>query len=184
MALDSVYWIILSMIGVSDAKAHRIPNQLVLMLLAILFVSCVADSPKELFIPALLNKSAAFFICFLVSLGLYLIRVMAPGDVKLIAVLGFWLGTAQLTDYLFYVSLMTVFVGPMYWALNRLKKAKQVHISAEPMGSSHYSLAGMAVQMEMGKQQLKHTVSTGQGLTYMPFAPILIMGLALQQYYA
>ncbi|MGR5245714.1 prepilin peptidase [Vibrio sp. PNB23_22_6] len=184
MLTSTPIWVGLVMICVSDAKAHRIPNQWLLVLLVAILVSCITDSPSELLIPVLLNKSAAFFICFLVSLGLYLIRVMAPGDVKLIAVLGFWLGTAQLTDYLFYVCLMIVFVGPMYWALNRLEKAKQVHISAEPMGSSVYSLAGMAVQMEIGKQQLKHTVSTGKGLTYMPFAPILIMGLALQQYYA
>ncbi|MGR5318760.1 prepilin peptidase [Vibrio sp. DNB22_19_1] len=184
MHTDVLFWIVLSIIGVSDAKAHRIPNQLALLLLVVILVSCIITVPSELFLPTLLNKSASLIICFFASLGLYLLRVMAPGDVKLIAVLGCWLGTAQLTDYLFYVCLMTVFVGPMYWALNRLEKAKQVHISAEPMGSSHYSLAGMAVQMEMGKQQLKHTVSTGKGLTYMPFAPILIMGLALQQYYA
>ncbi|MGR5449469.1 A24 family peptidase [Vibrio sp. PNB22_3_1] len=184
IAIYVVVWSVLIAIGVSDAKAHRIPNQLLLVLLGSLFVSCMVSAPNELVFQVLLDKGTSFVICFLVSLALYLMRLMAPGDVKLIAVLGFWLGTDQLTDYLFYVCLMIVLIGPMYWALNRLERAKQIHISAEQMGSSDYSLAGMAVQMEMGKQQLKHTVSTGQGLTYMPFAPILIMGLALQQYYA
>ncbi|MGR5537417.1 A24 family peptidase [Vibrio campbellii] len=184
IAIDIVVWSVLIAIGVSDVKAHRIPNHWLLALLGVILVSCITYTPSELLSTALLNKFTAFVICFLVSLALYLMRFMAPGDVKLIAVLGFWLGTAQLTDYLFNVCLMIVLIGPMYWALNRLEKAKQRHISAEPMGSSDYSLAGMAVQMEMGKQQLKQTVSTGKGLTYMPFAPILIMGLALQQYYA
>lgn len=178
-------WTVLLPIGVSDAKAHRIPNQLLLMLLAVILVSCIVTVPNELLLLTLLDKSGAFAICFFVSLGLYLLRVMAPGDVKFIAVLGFWLGTESLTSYLFYVCLMTAFVGSMYWALNQLEKAKQMHTSTEAqINAGRYSIAGMAVQMEIGKQKLKQTVSMGQGLTYMPFAPILIMGLALQQYYA
>ncbi|MGR5131297.1 prepilin peptidase [Vibrio alfacsensis] len=177
-------WCILVTIGFLDAKSYRIPNKLLLLLLGVLISNyCLFPAIEEQQY-VLADKTIAFMISFLFGLVLFNLKVMAPGDVKLIAVLGFWLGTGQLMDYLFYVCLMTAFVGPMYWALNRLEKAKQIHISAEQMGSSHFSLAGMAVQMEMGKQQLKHTVSTGQGLTYMPFAPTLIMGLALQQYYA
>lgn len=177
-----IVWSILIAIGVSDAKAHRIPNKLLLVLLGSLLASCVVGTPDGLVLQLLLDKSFAFIICFLVGLGLHLIRVMAPGDVKLITVLGFWLGTAQLIDYLYYASLMTVFIGLMYWTLSRLEAKKLVNTETA-IGSSRYSLAGMAVQMDMGKEQLKQVVSTGQGLTYMPFAPILIMGLALQQYY-
>ncbi len=132
-----------------------------------------------------LDKTAAFGLAFAFGLALHLLRVVAPGDVKLIAVLGFYLGTAGLVSYLYHVCLITTFVGPMYWLLNRLNLAKYTEINVDTEEQDrHISLAGIVVNMQLSQQALKKKIKTGNALTYMPFAPILVMGLALHQYYS
>ena len=174
-------WLTLVVIGVSDAKAHRIPNKLLLLLLVLLCVCVFLSAPQVTWWLAFGDKSAAFGLAFVFGLAMYLLKVMAPGDVKLIAVLGFFLGTGELVNYLFYVCLSTAFVGPMYWLMNRLQLALNSGHSGGNI--SQLSLTGMVVSMQLGKQELKKKITTGKDLTYIPFAPILIIGLALQQYF-
>ncbi|MEX3073897.1 prepilin peptidase [Vibrio alginolyticus] len=181
MYISLFIWVILITIGVSDAKAHRIPNKLLMLLLGIFLLGMFMRMPQEALWPVLLDKSAAFGIAFVFALVLHLARVMAPGDVKLIAVLGFYLGTDELVHYLYYVCLITAFVGAMYWLLNRLYVEQQSEINEQ---ASAISFTGIAVNLQLSKEALKTKVTTGKDLTYMPFAPILVMGLALHQYYS
>lgn len=180
MSINIFIWGVLLLIGVSDARAHRIPNNLLILLLVGLFASLLMSVPQETLWLVLLDKGAAFFIAFAFSLVLHQLRVMAPGDVKLIAVLGFFLGTSELVNYLHYVCLMTAFVGTMYWLLNRLHVVRESSMTEKV---SVLSLTGVAVSLQLGHEALKAKVTSGKDLTYMPFAPILIMGLALHQYY-
>ncbi|CAE6915107.1 prepilin peptidase [Vibrio sp. B1FLJ16] len=181
MSTSIFLWIVLVVVAVSDAKAHRIPNKLLVLLLMSLCLSLLLHIPQEALWPVLLDKSAAFGIAFVFALALHLARVMAPGDVKLISVLGFLLGTGELVHYLYYVCLITAFVGAMYWMLNRLHMEQQSEINEQ---ASAISLTGMAVNLQLSKEALKTKVTSGKDLTYMPFAPILVMGLALHQYYS
>ncbi|KOO12609.1 hypothetical protein AKJ18_23045, partial [Vibrio xuii] len=109
-------------------------------------------------------------------------RVMAAGDVKLIAVLGFLLGLEPLTDYLFYTCVSTVFVGSMYWALNKLPSNLGSFTGYKNRGD--FSLLSVSAAAYVSGEKIKHTVTTQQGLTYMPFAPVLIIGLAMYQYFS
>ena len=185
MYVDLFVWCTFMIIGVSDAKEHRIPNMTLLLLLGLICLRSAMYTPHEDIWLVLANKSLAFCIALLVGVSLYGIKVMAPGDAKLIAVLGFFLGTSVLINYLYYVCLVTVYVGAMYWLLNHLHMEHDAREHMVVKGqANHINFTGMAVTMQLGKQDLKKKITTGRGLTYMPFAPILIMGLALQQYYS
>ncbi len=184
--LSSIFtWALLVIVAVSDAKEHRIPNKLLMLLLVLLCLSTLVHTPQEKLWSVFLDKSAAFGVAFIFALALHLLRVMAPGDVKLIAVIGFFLGTVGLVSYLFYVCLVTAFVGSMYWLLNQLQLAlkTEVNMGAKEQ-ANRINFTGMVVAMQLNQQAIKKKITTGYDLTYMPFAPILVMGLALQQYYS
>ena len=121
MSVSSIcIWTILCLIGVSDAREHRIPNKLLLALILITTLGVVLNPMLTDWFEVFSDKATGFVLCFTVGLLLYLMRVMAAGDVKLIAVLGFILGLEPIPEYVFYVCLSIVFIGPMYWALNKL----------------------------------------------------------------
>lgn len=184
MDLNIFIWVVLVIIGVSDAKTYRIPNKLLILLFALICISIPITTLPELIFSEVVNKVSAFVIAFVIGFASYLLRVMAPGDVKLVAVIGLFLGTRNLASYLFYVCLVTAFIGTMYWCLNRLYSL--------PISKVNLSGKGQAVQdritslveaTHISKQGLEQKLFSNQGLTYMPFAPILVIGLALQQYY-
>lgn len=172
-------WAVLVNIAVSDAKTHRIPNKLLALLLMLMCLSTLIQTHQLALGAVFLDKGAAFGIAFTFSLGLYLIRVMAPGDVKLIAVLGFFLGTEQLVSYFFYVCVSTAFVGSMYWLLNRLNLATRAELNMDAVELVGY----MVLSMQLRRQASVKKITVEKALTYMPFAPILVIGLALHQYY-
>jgi len=175
-------WLVLLVIGVSDAREHRIPNQLLLALLLITTLGVVLNPAQTDWFEVFSDKATGFVLCFAVGLLLYLMRVMAAGDVKLIAVLGFILGLDPLTNYIFYVCVSIAFIGSMYWALNKLPSSLSSFKRLKNNGD--FSLQSLSVSAYLSSEGVKHAVGTKQGLTYMPFAPILIIGLAMHQYFS
>ncbi|UUM30082.1 A24 family peptidase [Vibrio japonicus] len=171
-------WVTLCLIGVSDAREHRIPNQLLLALLVITTLEVLFTPLFDEWLEVFTDKATSFVLCFTVGLLLHFMRVMAAGDVKLIAVLGFLLGLEPLTDYLFYTCVSTAFVGSMYWALNKLPS----NLGDKNRGD--FSLLSVSAVAYVGGEKIKHAVTTQQGLTYMPFAPVLIIGLAMYHYFS
>lgn len=114
-------WIVLFAVAVSDAKEHRIPNTL---LLIILFLDLI----NKLFIiqdyPLLLWSVGTGITCFICALILYFLKVMAPGDVKLLGVVGFWLGPEHITQAVFWIAISSVVVG-IFFALLRLAESPE-----------------------------------------------------------
>ncbi len=100
---------------VCDLRSRRIPNALVVsgMLLG-LFIQSVAPSGAGLFsqpagalgfVPALLGGLLGLGL----FLPLYALRAMGAGDVKLLAMVGVWLGTTGVA----YAALWTLLAGGM-----------------------------------------------------------------------
>ncbi|WP_282177778.1 prepilin peptidase [Vibrio nereis] len=175
-------WSVLFLIGVSDAREHRIPNQLLLALLLITTLGVILNPAQTSWFEVFSDKTTGFVLCFTVGLLLYLMRVMAAGDVKLIAVLGFILGLDPLPNYVFYACLSTAFIGSMYWMLNKLPSSLSSLANQKSRGG--FSLLALSAAVYLGGEGVRYAVVTKQGLTYMPFAPILIIGLAMHQYFS
>lgn len=155
-----IIWGLLVTIGVSDAQRHRIPNQLVGFLLLAVVGSILQQPSLEWDI-----HLKGFFITFAVGFGLYLARTMAGGDVKLLAVLGLWLGYETMWKATPYIVLAGGVIGMFYLALH-------VASSSVPIG----------VQMKAyAVQKVTPGWSSKQPLV-IPFAPAIVIGLAYYFY--
>ncbi|MGY2575277.1 A24 family peptidase [Vibrio sp. C8] len=172
-----VIWSVLVVIGVFDAREYRIPNYLLLILLAYSFFNIYSSSSYdlELFIPHILG----FIVAFSVSLVFYVLKIMAAGDVKLFGVVGFIFGFKELFSISLFIAFSCCFIGFMYWSLNHLTNKK---CSSRVM---FFSKAGFNFcnYVPIYIEQIKEDFKLKQNLTYMPFAPVLIIALAMYQYF-
>ncbi|MBY7838607.1 prepilin peptidase [Vibrio fluvialis] len=178
MEFGILVWGVLVVIGVSDAKEHRIPNKLVLVLLggSITQLTVLTISGAQMM--RLGNHISGFALALVVGLILYFPRFIAAGDVKLIAVLGLLVGVSELIDYTFFVGISIVVIGPMYWLLNRLQQHTLI------LKSDHrVTVFSASIALYDCSQRLRHSVMLNQNLTYMPFAPILVIAFAMHQYF-
>lgn len=172
-------WVLLLIIGVSDAREYRIPNYLILLLLAIGILFTVLGSPDDQYLSALAPRLLGLFVGFIIGLVFYVKKIMAAGDVKLLAVMVFFVGYGELIEFVKYVSFACCFIGVMYLLNNRLviKRELSTHDIEEP---KIHMLSGSFLRQ---LYKFKCSLTSNQELTYMPLAPVLIIGLAMYQYF-
>jgi prepilin peptidase CpaA len=112
----SIVWLlfagILMAAVVIDLMSYRIPNSLVVALLA-LFIIIAATNWTSV---AWLSHVGAGILVFGAGIFLYAIRQMGAGDVKLLGVVALWAGVFALPALLFFVSIcgllgMLVIIG-------------------------------------------------------------------------
>jgi prepilin peptidase CpaA len=125
--------------------------------------------PHALEVIAWSLASGAVF--FLFSLVFYFIKILAPGDVKLLGVVGYWLGWGHFGDVLFWISFSTVVVGCLYLIIYCSKQ----DIPLKSLVLNYSSL------FSLGKAN-SSSISIGTDLV-MPFAPVVVIGLALNSYF-
>ena len=111
MLLNLSIWSILFMIGISDAEKHRIPNKLLFILTCLIILEWVAINPS---LVILQEKALGGILMFAVGLLLFFLKAMAPGDVKLLAVIGFLVGLPQLQSVGYWVIIAAGLVGVFY----------------------------------------------------------------------
>ena len=172
--MQLLVWFILLVIGVFDAREYRIPNSLVLFLIGLSFVAnFIAPSENQ---QGWLWQIAGFTFAFLIGLFFYVLKIMAAGDVKLLGVVGLMLGLNQLPLFAQYMAVSCVFIGGMYWLLNRLQMSgQQTRVNS--------SKGTIAQTISIQAYQLKDDFKTRRNLAYMPFAPVLIVALAMYHYF-
>ncbi len=85
-----------------DLVSYRIPNSLVLALIALFLVIALLHRPD---VNEWLSHLGAGIIVLGAGIFLYGIRQMGAGDVKLLTALALWAGVIPLIPLLFYVSL-------------------------------------------------------------------------------
>jgi prepilin peptidase CpaA len=97
--------LLLAAAAVSDYRSHRIPNWLVLSgaLFGVIYNTALPPSAHD----NILFPLAGLGLGLLLFLPLYLVRIMGAGDVKLLAMVGAFLGPGET----FYVALATMVVG-------------------------------------------------------------------------
>lgn len=89
----AVLFALLVIASVSDYRSYRIPNWLTIggAAFALIYKTATAVSPSTAFLGAL----GGLFLGFAVMLPLYALRVMGAGDVKLMAMVGAFLGVYE-----------------------------------------------------------------------------------------
>ncbi|PNH81636.1 A24 family peptidase [Vibrio diazotrophicus] len=174
-----IFWVLLIVIGVFDAREYRIPNYLLILLfsLSCVYFYFISNTSEENY---LLQHIYGFVIAFGVGIIFYLFNSIAAGDVKFAGVIGFIVGYGGLLSLAQYLSISYFFVGSLYWILNRLRSNSRV--SSKGDDSYFYSSNFIAV-FKSETHQIKSNFQTGINLTYMPFAPVLIIALAMYQYF-
>ncbi len=161
--------------AVCDAREHRIPN----LILVIILVLCVAEKSTSVNpLDNLLWASVAGLCFFSGSLLLHLIGVMAPGDVKLLGVVGFWLGWGDLRGALFWIAVSSVAIGLLYALVNRLGNGGSVKL----LVNKYTMLAAYGTKTLKTLEPRKLRERVEQKLR-MPFAPVVVIGLAMHQYF-
>lgn len=165
-------WISFIVVAVSDAREHRIPNLYLLIILCFCIVE-IALSPQPL--ENLFWSVVAGLIFFSTALLLHILSVMAPGDVKLLGVVGFWLGWGHLLNATVWIALSSVLIGCLYAIMNRVhsgSSVKQLLVKYSILvayGSSSQSATALSQGIE---RKLR-----------MPFAPVVVLGLAMYHYF-
>ncbi|MDF2154434.1 A24 family peptidase [Vibrio sp. CAU 1672] len=160
MIIDIAIWSLLIAIGVSDAQRHRIPNQMVVLLLVLVVTAVATISPADWS-----EHAYGGIVTFGIGLGLYAIGAMAGGDVKLLAVIGAWLGLEKMGEAVVCIILAGGVVGAFYLALFTIH--------------SGYSVSHQA----KGYCLDKVTPNFGRkSKMVIPFAPVIVIGLAYYSY--
>jgi prepilin peptidase CpaA len=162
-----IIWLILFMIAVTDAREHRIPNVLVLLLIGTAILYQWHQSPEWL---ALLHSVGAGVGLFLIGFIFYLLRAMAPGDVKLLAGVGIFLGWGQLACGGAWIGVSCLFIGGMYLLLSHVQQFQPFSQFVAPF-----------------KVRSEQSISCDRHQSYgsyrMPFAPVVVIGLALHSFF-
>ncbi|MDA0118940.1 A24 family peptidase [Vibrio sp. T11.5] len=172
--MNLLIWIVLFAVAVSDAKEHRIPNALLLVIMALVCINIIFTYQD---FSLLFWSSTTGLICFICALLLYFLKVMAPGDVKLLGVIGFWLGTEHITQAIFWIAVSSIIVG-LFYALLRVAESPD---KAKAL-LNKYSLLAMHGQSasKLAGDSPRRKISDHYR---MPFAPVVVLGIALYFYF-
>lgn len=171
--MNSFLWLVFFIIGVCDARQHRIPNYLVCMVF-------IFTSAELLIIQhSLSNFSSSILasvLVFVIALLCHLSGWMAPGDVKLLSAVGFCIGFNNLLESFFWIGISTVFIGVMYWMVNYLlvyRKILSLRLVIDFITALINFRYSTRNQSDLNLHQYE---------LVMPFAPVVIIGLALSNY--
>lgn len=175
--MSLIFWIILIVIGVFDAREYRIPNYLIIFLFSISAVFTLFNSWPTDNLNATGGHILGFFLTFFVGIAFYTLKVVAAGDVKLIAIIGLLVGYSGLYTFTMYLVFCCCFIGGMYWLLNRLMLS-----SFCPQKTTARSFKP-TYSLDDYPSEFKSDFNTKTDIAYMPFAPIIIVALAMYQYF-
>lgn len=151
-------WVIIFFIACNDLMKNKIPNKL----LALLFVLGILLGFGDL---GMKDQFLGFLVYFIFGLILYFLKVMSAGDVKLLGVVGSLFGASSFFSVGYYILISCGLVGTMYLFLYK----------ANALTVSEGSLCTNPINNQV------HT-RYGEKIA-MPFAPSVVIGLAMYSYF-
>lgn len=151
-------WVILLLISFYDLSENRIPNKLlVLLLICGFFYGFQEVGLKE--------QALGLLLYFSSGLILYFIKVMSAGDVKLLGVIGMIFGASSIVDVGYYILMASGLIGTMYLFLFKVNtlEFQGCSLSVNPLNKQIHA-------------RYKEKIT-------MPFAPSVVIGLAMYSYF-
>nr|WP_279342440.1 prepilin peptidase [Vibrio vulnificus] len=159
-------------VAVYDARDNRIPNA---WLLPLTLLACLHWVAKGDFSQLFLAIGAGV-IYFSSGLVLFFLRAMSPGDVKLLGVVGVVIGWDAMGTVAYWVTLSAGLVALFFMMLHYAQYPDSLQKLV-----GRYSFQAMSGQVPLLSVYPSEVVV--QGKLTMPFAPAVVIGLALFHYF-
>ncbi|HAS6187558.1 prepilin peptidase [Vibrio vulnificus] len=172
MVINSLIWFCLLVVAVYDARDNRIPNA---WLLPLTLLACLHWVAKGDFSQLFLAIGAGV-IYFSSGLVLFFLRAMSPGDVKLLGVVGVVIGWDAMGTVAYWVTLSAGLVALFFMMLHYAQYPDSLQKLV-----GRYSFQAMSGQVPLLSVYPSEVVV--QGKLTMPFAPAVVIGLALFHYF-
>nr|WP_228749029.1 prepilin peptidase [Vibrio vulnificus] len=159
-------------VAVYDARDNRIPNA---WLLPLTLLACLHWVAKGDFSQLFLAIGAGV-IYFSSGLVLFFLRAMSPGDVKLLGVVGVVIGWDAMGTVAYWITLSAGLVALFFMMLHYAQYPDSLQKLV-----GRYSFQAMSGQVPLLSVYPSEVVV--QGKLTMPFAPAVVIGLALFHYF-
>ncbi|WP_029790386.1 MULTISPECIES: A24 family peptidase [Vibrio] len=179
MDIYAPFWVVMIMIAINDIRWHRIHNNLLILLLLFLVVKLLI--PPIDYNEILYSMYGAIAL-FVFGLILFFLRAMSAGDVKLLFVVGAYVGWGNLVESSVYIVVAGGIVGSLYLFYSISQSGEQVSFLAKNYFFNRWILRGIESHKDKGSTNLHTHVRYKNNLT-MPFAPSVVIGLAMFSYF-
>ncbi|MGO2161355.1 MAG: A24 family peptidase [Vibrio toranzoniae] len=168
------FWGLVFLIAVYDVEKHRIPNKILILFLFLYLTLMLTNdfTLNSLFLS--LTGSVAFFS---MGLFLYFLRAMSAGDVKLLAVIGLYIGWGSLLDVTYYILIASGVIGTFYLLYNR---ANNSEITVRRYVEEKLLFVS-GISPNVNNESVVHSRYSNK--VTMPFAPSVVIGLAMYSYF-
>ena len=168
------FWIVLLIVAVCDVSQHRIPNRLLLLMVLLFSLQLSIQFSFEQLRISLAGGLAMFSF----GLLLYFVRAMSAGDVKLLGVIGLYVGWGNLQSVAYYITISAGIVGITY-IFHHLASHNWLGIKGyfEQKVISLVNISSNLEHPEIGSHSRYRNKVT------MPFAPAVVIGLAMYSYF-
>ncbi|MEL0608655.1 A24 family peptidase [Vibrio echinoideorum] len=170
----SVFWVLLIAVSVCDVEKHRIPNKILIMFIFAYLLSMFnSNYTFDLFLMSL----AGAVVFFGIGLLLYFFSAMSAGDVKLLGIVGLYLGWGQLLDASYFILISSGVIG-IFYLLYNFSNSSNVTVKGY-FENKLIALGGVAPVID--KSESLHARYSNK--VTMPFAPSIVIGLAMYSYF-
>ncbi|OED71276.1 hypothetical protein A143_05675 [Vibrio splendidus ZS-139] len=169
-----VFWVLLVVVSVFDIKENRIPNKVLILFILLYFILSINSGFTWGLLAISLAGSVAFFVSGLV---LYFLRAMSAGDVKFLGVIGLYIGWGNLLDISYYIIIAAGIIAAFYLLYNR---ANSESLTVRSYFEEKLMLVS-GVSTNTRNSSTAHSRYSNK--VTMPFAPSVVIGLAMYSYF-
>ncbi|WP_277870273.1 prepilin peptidase [Vibrio breoganii] len=165
------------LIAVYDLREHRIPNKLLLLIIGTRVFELLLGLDVSLVLSSLLAGS----LLFAFGLVLFALRAMSPGDVKLMFVVGFSTAITNIGSLLYWIIVSGGIVSVFCLFYAQARKYEKVSFLSR-VRNDWNRLRTRQVDKAKSISLVARTTRYGDKLV-MPFAPSIVIGMAMFYYF-
>ncbi|RQW63019.1 prepilin peptidase [Vibrio viridaestus] len=171
--LSNIFYILILInlfyLTLTDLRNYRIPNSGLISLFIFLLILKISDYSEFSF---LFLDFVPAVIFFLFGFLIYLFNGMSPGDVKFLFVIGFLFGYENMLEGAFFVSTSMVLIGFFYYLFFLSNKILFIDFLKLSFSFSWIGYQSVNAITSWRRESTKA----------IPFAPMVVFGVALFQY--